>query len=80
MKQFEVGKLYWSNGGGLVRIDRRTRCYVYYTVKPDTEDAWTGKARILPENLFQLGEHFLMYSSHKYMKAFKYFCFATKEA
>lgn len=75
MKQFEVGKIYDTTYGFCtIRVDRRTRCYAFYTVNPKSEYAFKGKARIIPD---WNREFFLL--RHTERTAFKTFCYSDKE-
>ena len=68
MKSFEVGKTYLVNGGGAIRVIKRTSCYITF------DGDFCGKRKICRDNLFGLGEHILIPGKH-----IEYFCFAEHE-
>lgn len=71
MQRFEENKKYRVNGGGEITVNRRTANYIEYT------GDFTGKRKIITDNLFGLGENILIPSG---FPAVKYFCFAGHEA
>ena len=71
MKQFEIGKRYQVNGGGIITVVKRTAKYIVFT------GDYSGKRSINSDNLFNQGENILIPSNYPGMK---YFCFAGHEA
>lgn len=67
MKKFETGKSYHVNGGGLITVTKRTDCYITFA------GSFTGRRKIISDNLFGLGENILIPSRYP---GLKYFCFA----
>ena len=70
MKQFEIGKRYQVNGGGIITVVKRTGKYIVFT------GDYSGKRSISSDNLFNLGENIMIPSDYPGMK---YFCFAGHE-
>ena len=82
MKCFEVGKEYHINGGGTIRITKRTDCYISYagTYDRKTNCAFIsmpihGRKKICKDDLFGLGEN-VMLPVGVHMQLF---CFAGNE-
>ena len=71
MRKFEEGKTYEVNGGGSITVTKRTAKYIEFT------GDFTGRRKVIEDNLFGLGENILIPSDYKVMK---YFCFAGHEA
>ena len=70
MEKFQEGKKYRVNGGGVIKIIRRTRNFITFC------GDFSGRRRICEDNLFGLGENILIPSD---FPAVKYFCFAGHE-
>ena len=54
MKQFEVGKTYSVQGGGLVTVTGRTEQFVTFS------GDFSGRKKVYPAGLLGLGEHFII--------------------
>ena len=72
MKKFEVGKVYRVNNGDMIRVTKRTACYIFYTGDR------TGKSRIhacFDSGLFGMGENIWL----PLEKNISVICMAAKE-
>lgn len=69
MKQFETGKTYSVQGGGLVTVTGRTKNFVTFS------GDFTGKKKVYPAGLLGLGEHLVIVRPD----GCKVLCFADRE-
>lgn len=69
MKQFEVGKTYSVQGGGLVTVTGRTEQFVTFC------GDFSGRKKVYPAGLVGLGEHLVITRPD----GCKVFCFADHE-
>lgn len=74
MYRFEEGKTYNINGGGKIRVIKRTPHYIQYTGTGPHGIAAAGRRKVYPADIFGLGEHVLLPAL--WGPAANYFCFA----
>lgn len=74
MDKFQEGKTYNINGGGQIRVIKRTPHYITYTGTGPHGIAANGRRKVYPGDIFGLGEHVLLPAM--WGPASHYFCFA----